>query len=117
MEKTIRIGKVMLLEIVLTAVLLCILALLLQRLRPAESTVLIGIKLLYVIVNFIGGMLIGKIMSRRKFLWGVLTGLTYFVLLSLVSFLVNRGFYVDIHQAFSACLLCMAGGTAGGMLA
>ena len=117
MEKAIRVGKVMILEAVLTVVFLCVFALILQKLRPAESVVTMGIKLLYVLVNFIGGMMIGKIMSQRKFLWGVVTGLGYFVIISLLSFVMHQGFYVDIHNALTICLLCMVGGTVGGMLA
>lgn len=117
MEKAIRVGKVMILEAVLSVILLCAFALVLQKMQPAESVVTMGIKLLYVLVNFIGGMLIGKIMSQRKFLWGVVTGLGYFVIISLLSFVMHQGFYADIHNALTICLLCMAGGTVGGMLA
>lgn len=117
MEKGIRVGKVLLFEAVLTVIILCVFALLLQKLQPSESVMLMGIRLVYVLVNLIGGMLIGKIMSRKKFLWGILTGMTYFILISLISFAIHQGFYTDIHQAGIICLLCMAGGTAGGMLA
>lgn len=116
MERAVRIGKVLVLEAVISIALLCLFALVLQKLQPAESVVTTGIKLLYVIVNLIGGLLIGKIMSQKKFLWGAVMGLLYFAAISLISFAVHRGFYVNLENALTICLLCMAGGMAGGML-
>lgn len=116
MERAVRVSKVLILEAVISLVLLCVFALVLQKLQPAESTIAMGIKLLYVIVNLIGGLLIGKIMLQKKFLWGALTGVIYFVIISLLSFVVHGGFYVDLENALTICLLCVAGGMTGGML-
>lgn len=117
MEKGFKLGKVMILEAVFTMVFLCVFALILQKIRPSETTAAMGIRLLYVLVNLAGGIWIGKIMVQKKFLWGAAAGFIYFVVLSLISFLLHQSFYTDIHQAGMVCLLCMAGGMAGGMLA
>ncbi|MBO5279035.1 MAG: TIGR04086 family membrane protein [Lachnospiraceae bacterium] len=116
MERVVRVGKVLVLETVISLVLLCLFALVLQKLQPSERVITTGIKLLYVIVNLIGGLLIGKIMSQKKFLWGVITGFLYFIVISLISFIVHQGFYTDLDNAVTICLLCLAGGMAGGML-
>lgn len=116
MEKAIRVGKVLILEAVISLVFLCIFALILQKLQPSESGIRMGVKLLYVLVNLIGGFLIGRIMRQKKFLWGAATGLIYFAVISLISFLMHKGFYVDMQNAVTICLLCVAGGMAGGMI-
>lgn len=116
MEKISKIGKVLLLQAVITMVTLCLFALLILKVQPSESSIRIGIRILYPVVNFLGGLLIGKMIRQKKFLWGVMTGLIYFVVISLVSFAVHGGFYSDIQHAVTICLLCMAGGMAGGMV-
>lgn len=116
MERAVRVSKVLVLEAVISLVLLCIFALVLQKLQPAENTIVIGIKLLYVIVNLAGGLLIGKFMPQKKFLWGAFIGVLYFVIISLLSFVVHGSFYEDLENAVTAFLLCVAGGMAGGML-
>lgn len=116
MEKAIRIAKVLAAEAVLSIIFLCLFALILQKLQPSESGIRMGVKILYVAVNLIGGLMAGKIMQQRRFLWGAVMGVSYFVLLSLVSFIVHGGFYVDIRHTAVVLMLCVAGGMAGGMI-
>lgn len=116
MDKAVKIAKIMVLEAALSLAALCIFALVLMKMQPSEASMRIGIKVVYVAVNLLGGFLTGKVMQQKKFLWGVLTGVIYFAALSAISFLVNRGFYADIQNSVTVCLLCVAGGMAGGMI-
>ena len=116
MERAIRIAKVMVLEAALSFAALCLFALVLMKLQPEEGTIRMGIKFVYVAVNLVGGLMIGKVMHQRKFLWGVLTGVMYFAVVSVVSFIVHQGFYVDVQNAVVTCLLCIVGGMIGGMI-
>lgn len=116
MDKAVKIAKVMLMEAVVSLVMLCLFALVIMKMQPSEGTVRTGVKAVYIIVNLLGGFLAGKMMHQRKFLWGVLTGVIYFAVLSVISFLVHQGFYADIQNAVVIGLLCVGGGMAGGML-
>lgn len=115
-DKAIKIAKVLVMEAIISVAALCLFALILMRFQPSESGIRMGVRILYIIVNLIGGFLIGKIMKQKKFLWGVITGLIYFVIISIISCLVTQSFYSDIQNAITICLLCVAGGMAGGML-
>ena len=76
----------------------------------------IGIVVIYVIAGFLGGLLMGKIMRERKFLWGLAAGVIYFALLFVVSVLVKGSLDVEPARALTALVLCGASGMAGGMI-
>ena len=59
---------------IVSGLLLLLLALLLYKMEPGESVIKIGIVVIYVIAGFLGGLLMGKIMRERKFLWGLAAG-------------------------------------------
>ena len=84
-DKAIKIAKVLVMEALISVAALCLFALILMRFQPSESGIRMGVRILYIIVNLIGGFLIGKIMKQKKFLWGVITGLIYFVIISIIS--------------------------------
>lgn len=111
-----RIGKAVLLEYVLTALLLLLVTVLLYRVGLSEKTTLLCVRIIYVLVNLIGGLLIGKAAGNRKFLWGAITGISYFAVIFGVSALVHKGVFMEAKMAVIAFLLCLAGGLVGGML-
>ena len=108
--------KTLLLSYLLTAGLLLLLALLLYRFGLTEKTVSLCITGIYVLVTFLAGFLAGKREGNRKFLWGLLMGGLYFLVLSLVSFSVSQGITDVTGNFFTVLILCSAGGMLGGML-
>lgn len=111
-----RFLKSLLASYTVTAFLLFLLALLLYKCRISESLVNIGITAIYIISSFLAGFLEGKMMKTHKFLWGAAAGLLYFSILSLVSLAVGQGFEGSSSHFVSTLLLCILGGTLGGML-
>ncbi len=101
---------------IVSGLLLLLLALLLYKMEPGESVIKIGIVVIYVIAGFLGGLLMGKIMRERKFLWGLAAGVIYFALLFVVSVLVKGSLDVEPARALTALVLCGASGMAGGMI-
>ena len=101
---------------ILTAVLLMGLAFLLYKFRLEENIINIAIILIYVAVTFLTGFIAGKILKVKKFLWGVLLGMAYFGILSLVSLAVGQQEAVVGNQILTTFLLCAGGGMLGGML-
>ena len=112
-----RIAKALLASYLLTGGLLLLLAGLFYRFRLDEGKVQIGIILIYILSCFAGGFLAGKMMKNRKFLWGVLVGLLYFLVMTLVSLAVNRGLEDGTVSCLTTFLLCMCGAMLGGMCA
>ena len=111
-----RILKALLTSYVVTGILLLVLAFLLYQFQLSKSAVDIGILAIYIISCFLAGFIEGKIMGTRKFLWGAVVGLLYFVLLALISLAVNQGFDNSSSNFVTTLILCAAGGMLGGML-
>lgn len=83
--------KCLLLSYLLTTGLLLLLALLLYRFELTEKVVSVCIIGIYILVTFLAGFLAGKREGSRKFLWGLLLGGLYFLILIVISLTVNQG--------------------------
>ena len=108
--------KNMLISYLLTAGLLLLLSLLLYRFGLSENIVTIGITGIYVLATFLSGFLAGKREQTKRFLWGLLMGLLYFLLLSAVSLIVDSSTFSLGRGFITTLILCCAGGMLGGML-
>ena len=106
----------LLISYILTAVLLTLLAVLLYRFRLGEKQVSIGVNTVYIITCLIGGLAAVKIIRQRRFLWGLLTGLIYFLILLAVSYILQKGISGDTASVLKTLAMCAGGGMAGGML-
>lgn len=100
----------------LTGILLVGLAFSMYKFGLSEKMVDIGITAIYLVANIVGGILIGKGMKNKKFLWGFLVGLLYVVMILLMSIVHNKGVHVISADGLSTLLLCIGGGTIGGMI-
>lgn len=108
--------KCLLFSYIITGLLLMLLALLLYRLKLSEQIVSIGIILIYVAAAFFAGFVTGKKTKEKKFLWGLFMGTAYFLVLTGVSFAVNRN-VSDLSGSFGTTfLICAGSGMLGGML-
>ena len=108
--------KNMLISYLLTAGLLLLLSLLLYRFGLSENIVSIGITGIYVLATFLSGFLAGKREQTKRFLWGLLMGLLYFLLLTAVSLIVEHSSFSLGRGFITTLILCCAGGMLGGML-
>ena len=108
--------KALLCAYVVTGILLLVLTLLLYKAGLSEENVNAGIILVYVISTFSGGFVTGKLTGMRKFLWGLLLGVIYFVLLLLISLGIYHSLQADVMNLVTTFLLCAGGGMLGGMI-
>ena len=108
--------RALLCSYIVTGVLLLILTLLLYKAGLSEGNVNAGIILIYLLSTFAGGFAAGKMAGRRKFLWGLLLGVLYFLLLVLISAGVYHSLESDGGQLLTTFLLCAGGGMLGGMI-
>ena len=108
--------KSLLLSYLLTAGLLLLLSLLLYRFSLSERVVSISITGIYIAVTFLAGFIAGKREGSRKFLWGLMMGALYFLILTLVSLGVNRAVPSLSVSFLTVLALCTGSGMLGGML-
>lgn len=108
--------KYLLIAYLVTTVILAGLALILWKMSPSATIISAGMIFAYVISSFIGGMLLGKRMNKNKYLWGLLFGALYFVILFVLSLTLNKVSGDPSTNTVTVCLLCVGGGMLGGML-
>ena len=109
-------GKCLLASYLATGGALLLLALLLYRLRLSETIVNLAIIAIYALASFLAGFLTGKCAQDRRFLWGLLAGTLYFVVLALVTLAVNHAFKDFGNHFFTTLMVCAGSGMLGGML-
>ena len=115
-NKPLVIISTLLIMYVITGLALLALALLLFKMQLSENVVTIGIMVIYIVSCLIGGLIAGKRIQVRKFLWGVVVGAVYFVILLVGSLLMNRGISSDTVHVATTLVMCMAAGMIGGMI-
>lgn len=108
--------KSLLFSYILTGALLVILAFLLYKLNLSEKIVSASIVVIYVAATFFAGFVTGKKIRNRRFLWGLLEGCAYFLVLAAVSFAAGQGKTGIGTSFFTTLVLCAGGGMLGGML-
>lgn len=108
-------GKILLAMYGVTAVLLFVLSVLVQRLGLKSGAISVGICVVYVISAFAGGFLAGKVQKTKKFIWGMLMGLMYVVIMLVLTLLVKKGFRAELSDFVLNLLLAVGGGMIGGM--
>lgn len=96
---------------------LLILALLLYKIPLSDSAVNIGIVIIYTLSTFLASFICGKKLQKRKFLWGLLIGVAYFLVLLIISIITNQSAISLGSNILTAFLICSGSGMLGGMLA
>lgn len=116
MEKIGKLLKSVLASYIITGLLLLLLTFMVYRFQIEESLITMGITGIYLISTFVGGLIAGKMIKKRRFAWGILAGSIYIGLLYGISY----GFYgeIDIRglENMTPIFLCVAGGMLGGMM-
>ena len=115
-ERLLFFFKCLLFCAILTGILLLLLAFLMYRLRFSEGIVTVCITAIYVITTFFAGFITGKREGSRKFLWGLLAGSIYFILLLILSMIMKSPGDLSTMHTLTVLALCAGGGMLGGML-
>ena len=111
-----RMIKALIIAGLVTVLSLAVLSLVMYRLNPGEKVLSLGIILTYIVSGFLGGLYMGHKMDRRKFLWGMGTGLCYFLVLCVLSACLPAGEITDGGAVIRAACFCIFAGCVGGML-
>lgn len=100
----------------ITLIGILVLAFGLYRWDFSVNVVEIGILVLYLLSCLIGGMIAGKKAGNRKFLWGLLLGISYFVILLVLSVMGEQGIASGFGELVLPGIICLFSGMLGGML-
>lgn len=109
-------GKILIAMFAATAVLLFVLAFLVRQFQFSESMISIGISVVYVVSCLIGGYFAGKVQGTKKFIWGMLIGMMYVIVMLFLTLITKKGFQADVSMFVRNLLLCLGGGMIGGMV-
>lgn len=106
----------LLLSYLLSGILLLVMSFALYKLKLKEAQINLAVYAVYIIACLAGGILSGRALQTRRFFWGLITGLLYFVVLLAASWLIKQGTPPDTSRMLTVLACCAAGGTVGGML-
>lgn len=115
-EKVATVLKCLLLAYIVTGLLLLLLAFLLYKFSLPKQVIGVGVIIIYVVSSLAGGFIIGKNMKVKKYLWGLGIGMAYFLILVILSLIVNGGFNNVSGNLLLTMVLCGGSGMLGGML-
>ena len=119
MQKNIKVIwwiKSLLASYIVTGILLLVLTFFMYKFELNEKIVSAAIVGIYVVSTLIGGMIIGKLTKSKRYLWGMVLGILYFVLLLLITLGVYRTLTGDSVSIVTSLILCAGGGMTGGMI-
>ena len=85
-----RIGKILLVMYAVTAMLLFLLAVLVQQFQWESGMISIAISVVYVVSCFVGGFFVGKVQRSKKFIWGILLSLAYIIIMLAITLIVKH---------------------------
>lgn len=111
--KLIILLKGLLISYIITAFMLLLLSLLVLKLDLPSVVVSGGLNLAYIIPAFTGGFYTGKKIEQKKFIWGLIMGVLYFVVLLLISLMMSS---VSIGNLLTVFIICTLSGMLGGMI-
>ncbi len=115
-KKILDIFKVLILAYFITGLLLLVAAFMMYKLKLSQSQVRIFIMVIYGITTIVAGLVYGKLKRGRRALNGAFIGMMYFLVLTLVSMIINKGFYDDMKKAVISLIICVTGGVLGGIM-
>ena len=119
MQKNIKVIwwiKSLLASYIVTGILLLVLTFFMYKFELNEKIVSAAIVGIYVVSTLIGGMIIGKLTKSKRYLWGMVLGIIYFVLLLLITLGVYRTLNGDSVSIVTSLILCAGGGMTRGMI-
>ena len=81
-----------------------------------EKAIGIMVVITYLVSNLIGGLSIGISVMKRKYLWGIITGILYFVFIYMISLIGSKNGMNINTSVIIALFISVTGGMIGGMI-
>ena len=97
--------------------MLGILTLIIWKMDGGSNVLSVGVIVIYILSNALGGFLVGKMMGQQKFFWGVVIGAAYFLVLFLIGVGLMQTKVNGNMQIISGAMVCVISVMLGGMVA
>lgn len=115
-ERLVAILKCLMAAYLVTGALLLLVAGLLYKFSIGENIVDISIVVIYCVSSLLAGLFFSKGAASRRFLWGMLAGAAYFLIICAVSAVADPNFTPVSNACITTLLICLGSGMLGGML-
>ncbi|NLL72077.1 MAG: TIGR04086 family membrane protein [Clostridiales bacterium] len=115
-SKVIYVLQGLLISYIVTALLLLLISFLMLKLELPSVVISGSINLTYIISAFVGGFFIGKKTELKKFMWGLVVGVFYFVILMMVSLIMSQAGSIQLGSLFAVFIISSLSGMLGGMI-
>lgn len=115
-SRAINLSKSVLISYLLTLFLLLMISFLMLQTGMSSSIVSIAVVITYIISAFVGGWFMGKHVEQKRYLWGLIVAMTYFIVYILISLLVKGDAPIRIGDYVKSFLIIAFSGLLGGML-
>lgn len=115
-KRGIILGKVLLAEAVVSGVLLLFAAYVSLKICPSDQTLNYFVMAIYAVSSFVGGIIAGKNMENRRFLWGLVAGGIYVFVIMLIALAVRGNVSSGTVGLLKLIIPSLLAGMAGGML-
>lgn len=107
--------KIIIFTYILTGLLLFLLAFLMYKMDLADNQINLGVIIIMILATFVGGVISAKTFREKRFIYGAAVGLTYFLVLLLITLLMHKDNKLA-QDTLTMFIMCVGGGTLGGML-
>lgn len=115
-QKGLALLKALFVSYIITGILLLLLALIMYKAKPPEGVIGVGIIFTYIFSAFAGGLVAGKSAAKKRFAWGLLLGILYFLVILAVSFVLDKEIISRLGSTIMVFFMCGLGGMLGGMI-
>ncbi|MCM1182085.1 MAG: TIGR04086 family membrane protein [Roseburia sp.] len=115
-ERIVALIKCLIASYLITGVLLMVVAALLYKFSLSENVVEICIIAIYCISSLLAGLFFSKGAASRRFLWGMIAGAAYFLIICAISMVVEQSFTLLSNASITTLFICLGSGMLGGML-
>ena len=115
-ERLVALLKCLMAAYLITGLMLLLVAGLLYKFSIGENVVDISIIVIYCISSLLAGLFFSKGAPSRRFIWGMLAGAAYFLVICAVSVVADPGFVPVSNTCITTLLICLGSGMLGGMM-
>ncbi len=108
--------KLLLIAYGVTGAFLLVLAFVMYKAQPSSGAISVGIIFAYIFSTFLGGFMLGRKVKEKRYLWGLLFGVLYFLVIFFMSMILNKTVFGGMGSAVTVFIMCTLSSMVGGMI-
>jgi putative membrane protein (TIGR04086 family) len=116
LKNAVALLKCLIAAYIISALLLLIVAFVLYMADISEGFVTVCIILIYCVSSLFAGYIYAKRAICRRFMWGLMAGVAYFVIICVVSAFLEPEFSMLSISCITTLFICTGSGMVGGIL-